>query len=401
MPRQDIAGTPRADPIGAASAHAGGGQSERRDLLVTTQTPVLRSGRAMRTYAIARALADSRPLDLLYVRFGAQQPDRAFREIEGVELHEVIASRGPRRAGAYIRARGEGVPRTLARAVSSELSRTAAKMARAPERGRVIADGPDAAAALMGLARRQAVIYNAHNLESAFRHELMDMSERDRRQLTRFETRLLQRFAQSWMVSDADIEGAKGLCPEAEIRYVPNAVDVSSIAPAAPNLAARQAVFVASFSYLPNRHALDFLVNEVMPRVWSQVPEAKLALAGSGLTEPPNTDPRVSVLGFVENLHALYASSSCAVVPLLQGGGSPLKLVEALAHGLPVIATSRACAGLRLRDGVECMVADGAEHFAQALARVLRDGAPEIAAEGRRAAGRLYSIEALSELIAP
>ncbi|HEV7943982.1 MAG TPA: glycosyltransferase [Solirubrobacteraceae bacterium] len=401
MTHQDIAGTPRADATGAASAPAGGGRSELRDLLVTTQTPALRSGRAMRTYAIARALAGRRPLDLLYVRFGAQEPDRAFREIEGIELHEAIASRGLRRVLAYMRARGEGVPRTLARAVSPELTRITARMARTPGRGRVIADGPDAAAALMGLARRQAVIYNAHNLESAFRHELVDMSERDRRQLTRFETRLLQRFAQSWMVSDADIEGARALCPQAEIRYAPNAVDVSGIAPAAPNLAARQAVFIASFAYLPNRHALDFLVKEVMPRVWSQVPEAKLAVAGSGLTEPPSTDPRVSVLGFVEDLDKLYASSSCAVVPLLQGGGSPLKLVEALAHGLPAIATQRACAGLRLRDGVDCVVANGAAGFAQALARVLRDGAPEIAAEGRRAAERLYSIEALSELIAP
>jgi polysaccharide biosynthesis protein PslH len=355
----------------------------------------------MRTYAIARALASSRPLDLLYVRFGAQEPDRAFREIEGVELHETIPSRGLRRVLAYLRARSEGVPQTLARAVSPELTRTAAKMARTPGRGRVIADGPDAAAALMGLARRRAVIYNAHNLESAFRHELIDMSERDRRQLARFETRLLQRFEQSWMVSDADIKGARALCPQAEIRYVPNAVDVSGIAPAASNLAARQAVFVASFSYLPNRHALDFLVKEVMPRVWSQMPEAKLAVAGGGLTEPPSTDPRVSVLGFVEDLHELYASSSCAVVPLLQGGGSPLKLVEALAHGLPVIATSRACAGLRLRDGIDCMIADGAAGFAAALARVLRDGAPEIAAEGRRVAERLYSIQALSGLLAP
>ena len=57
-----------------------------RDLLVTTHTPVLRSGQAMRTYGVARALAEHGGLDLLYVRFGASEPDAAFRAIPGVRL---------------------------------------------------------------------------------------------------------------------------------------------------------------------------------------------------------------------------------------------------------------------------------------------------------------------------
>ncbi len=72
------------------------------DLLVTTHTPVLRSGQTMRTYGIARALAAAGDgLALLYVRFEGDEPDAAFRSIPGIELHEVIASRGARRAFAY------------------------------------------------------------------------------------------------------------------------------------------------------------------------------------------------------------------------------------------------------------------------------------------------------------
>ena len=68
-------------------------------------------------------------------------------------------------------------------------------------------------------------------------------------------------------------------------------------------------------------------------------------------------DPRVEALGFVEDLPAAYARARCAVVPLLQGGGTPLKLIEALAYGLPVVATPRAAAGLAVRDGEHCLIA--------------------------------------------
>jgi glycosyltransferase involved in cell wall biosynthesis len=88
-------------------------------------------------------------------------------------------------------------------------------------------------------------------------------------------------------------------------------------------------------------------------------------------------------------------------VPLLQGGGTPLKFVEALAYGLPIVATSRAAAGLDVLDGVHCLVADGGAAFASALVRVLRDGAPELGAHGRELATARYSIEALSAMIAP
>ncbi len=88
------------------------------------------------------------------------------------------------------------------------------------------------------------------------------------------------------------------------------------------------------------------------------------------------------------------------MVPLLQGGGTPLKLIEALAYGLPVVATPRAAAGLEVRDGEHCLVADGAEAFAAALVRVLRDGAPELGRRGRELAERCYSLEALRAALA-
>jgi glycosyltransferase involved in cell wall biosynthesis len=372
-----------------------------RDLLVTTHTPVLGSGQAVRTYGVARALAAHRELDLLYVRFGETQPDAAFRAIPGIALHEVVSSRGLRRLLTYASARASGVPAGFARGISPELAREARRLAEAPDRGRVIADGPIAAAALAHLALRRPVIYNAHNLESGFRADVGGASSRQEQALLSFERGLLARAAESWMVSEPDLDGARALCPQAKLRYVPNVVDVAAITPVPPHMGEPRAVFVAGFTYLPNRIGLRFLLEEVMPLVWRELPDAQLALVGGGLRQPPSEDPRVQALGFVADLRDAYAGSTCAVVPLLQGGGTPLKLIEALAYGLPVIATPRAAAGLQLRDGEHCLIAGDANAFAAALVRVLRDGAPELARAGRELARERYSIEALSALVAP
>jgi glycosyltransferase involved in cell wall biosynthesis len=417
-----------------------------KDLLVTTHTPVLGSGRALRTYGVARALAAHGGLDLLYARFEGDAPDAAFRAIPGIELHEVVPARGARRLLAYGAARRAGVPEELARGISPELAAAAARLARTPDRGgggggggskgggkgggRVIADGPVAAAALARLAHKRPVIYNAHNFESGFRHELGDgHAMGGARALRAFERGLLERAAESWMASEADVAAARELCPAAQLRYVPNVVDVAAIAPVQPRPERRRAIFVANFAYEPNRNGLRFLLGEVLPRVWKDLPDAKLALVGASLehafgeadtgsdparsgsdlegsltTGPgpgvPVADPRVETLGFVDDLREVYDGASCAVVPLLQSGGTPLKLIEALAYGLPVVATPRAVAGLEVHDGEHCLVADGAEAFAAALVRVLRDGAPELAHRGRELAAERYSIEALSELVA-
>jgi glycosyltransferase involved in cell wall biosynthesis len=308
---------------------------------------------------------------------------------------------------AYLAVRLARVPADFARGVSPELTKRAEELAAAPERGRVIADGPTAAAALARLAGSRPVIYNAHNLESGFRGSIGALGVRGERALRSFERTVLERSSESWMVSNAELQAARELCPSARLRYVPNAIDVAAVAPVyehthrGVDAAGPAAIFVASFTYEPNRNALRFLLEDVFPSVWSELPDATLTVAGSGLERPPALDPRVQVLGFVEDLAAAYSGARCAVVPLLQGGGTPLKLIEAMAYGLPVIATPKAVAGLDVIDGKHCILAQDAQQFAEAVVRVLRDGAPELARSGRELVAERYSIEALSELVAP
>ncbi len=408
------------------------GNAPIRDLLITAHTPALGSGRGLRTYGITRALASHRPLDVLYVAFGAPAPDQAFLHIEGASFHRVEPSRGRARLQAYLRALLSGVPSDYARAVSPELIAAASAMAAESGRGRVIADGPTAAAALLRLSKARPVIYNAHNLESAFRHELHDRDDdragivRRLRALVRrsmlscFERRILSSFSESWMVSAADIAGARQLCRKARLRYVPNVVDVEAIEAARARVGAgahmrsrsspdsgqtgtlgANLVFVANFAYGPNRSALRFLLEQVMPRVWSALPSTRLTLVGGGLAQPPNDDERICAAGFVEDLGKLYAAADCAVVPLLQGGGSPLKLLEALAFGVAVVATPKAVAGLEVTDGVHCLVAGEAAEFARAIETVLSGGAPALGQQGHELVERSYSVEALSRMLDP
>jgi glycosyltransferase involved in cell wall biosynthesis len=372
-----------------------------RDLLVTTHTPALGSGQALRTYTLARALAATGDgLDLLYTQFGAPEPDRAFRAIPGIALHGVSSSRGASRAWGYLRARAAGIPHGIARGISPELAGAATRIAVAPGRGRVIADGPIAAATLRGLARRRPVVYNAHNLESSFRHELREPGMGSQRSLRRFERGLLAHACESWMVSPSDQAGAREICPNARIRYVPNVVDVRNVKALDVRADESRVLMVADFSYEPNRNALEFLLGDVMPRVWQALPDARLTLVGRGLENPGPQDARVQALGFVDDLDEVYASAACVAVPLLQGGGTPFKFIEALAHGVPVVATPRAAAGLEAQAGEHYREAADAEQFAHALVELLRDGDEGLGERGHALAQERYSIEALTELVA-
>ena len=361
-----------------------------RDLVVTSLTPTLASGTGLRTYGVVAALARHRPVDVAYVVHGADTPAPEYGGLENVNTLPLSASRGLRRGWAYARARSRGVPDDLARGVSPELAGAADSV---PSGDRLIADGPVVAAALLPLAGRRGAVYLAHNLESGFRGEGPGLAE--------FEREVLRTFSESWMATRADQRGASELAGGGiATRYVPNVVDVGRIAPVAP-AGGDVLLFVGDFTYAPNRAGLHFLVDEVLPIVWERRPGVRLLVAGRGAPEPPSDD-RIEVLGFVRDLRSVYERADAAVVPLLGGGGSPLKFVEALAYGLPVIATSHA-AGL-LEEGTArehfLVAGDGAE-FADAVSSLFeRPGlARRLGTAGRELAERSYSIDALATLL--
>jgi polysaccharide biosynthesis protein PslH len=361
-----------------------------RDLVVTSLTPTLATGTGLRTYGVVSALARHRTVDVAYVVHDGDMPAPEYSAIETLRTFPLSASRGLRRGLQYARARWGGVPDDLARGVSRELARAADS---APSETRVIADGPVVAGALLPLARRREVVYLAHNLESGFRGQGPA--------LARFECTVLRTFSENWMATHADQRGAGELAGQGvRTRYVPNVVDVQRIAPVEPS-GREVLLFIGDFTYAPNREGLRFLVEEVLPIAWQSRPRLRLLVAGRGLSGPPSDD-RIEVLGFVEDLRSVYTRADAVVVPLLHGGGSPLKFIEALAYGLPVIA-SRHAAGL-LEYGVPTehfLLAADPPGFAEAVSVLFEDRrrARTLGAAGRKLAERNYSIDALARLL--
>jgi polysaccharide biosynthesis protein PslH len=368
-------------------------------VLVTEHTPRLDSGHGLRRYAIARALAAERPLHIVYTVFGAAEPAPEFSGDERFRLHPVQAGRGPRRLATYLRARADGIPRGFARGVSPELIEGVRALH--GDATQVVADGPVAGAAtLVGGIR--PFVYNAHNVESDMRARVGDRDMGSARTLRRFEERLLRSATESWMVSERDMQLAAGLCPGASLRLVPNALDVAAIDPVEPDAEAHRILFVGSLDYEPNRRAIRLLVDDVMPRVWQKLPDARLRVAGRGAGERIEASERVEALGFVERIRDAYVGSSCVAIPLLEGGGSPLKFVEALAYGLPVVATPFAAAGLSVEPGRDFAEAEGTpDAFAGELVAVLRGERPGLGREGRELVARSYSVEAVSRALGP
>lgn len=148
-------------------------------------------------------------------------------------------------------------------------------------------------------------------------------------------------------------------------------------------------LFVGNFSYFPNQEAATFLVEQVVPRLRRHLP-ARLLLVGS------SAPPAVTALAsseFVE-LHAdvaevapFYRRAHVAALPLFAGGGTRIKVLEAFAHLLPVVATPIALEGIAARSGEHALVADSADDFSEACRVCLTD--PERAARLAAAAHRL------------
>jgi glycosyltransferase involved in cell wall biosynthesis len=363
---------------------------------VLGDVPVAGTGAQARCASVAAAMARvADELVIAYPMRGDLQPDARLRELPATRLLPVAGGRARTRLAQAAGQLARGRPLGLARSYKRPLRLAAA--AAAERADVVVADRLAAAAAVLdaGIRDRVATRYCAHNIEWTLRRDT-GTAERIRWAGTRrLERRVLSAFDESWMVSDADCSSSRELVPDAALRRVPNALDVSRMAMLEPT---REPVvlFVGSFDYEPNREALAFLADEVMPRVWPVVPEARLHVIGRWPGEPWRPrDERLLVHGFVPDVAAAYANARCAVAPLTTSGGTPLKIVEALAYGLPVVATEQAMRGLPdLRAAVH--VADGAEALARALARVLRPAYEHAtAAEGRRLVERGYSVEAL------
>ncbi len=140
----------------------------------------------------------------------------------------------------------------------------------------------------------------------------------------------------------------------------------------------RTMLFLGSFRHTPNQVALDWFTREVLPLVLTKIPDARLLVAGS---DPPPRhafhDPAnaIDLLGFVDDIQPLFATSAIFICPIRSGSGVRVKLLEAFASGIPVVSTTLGAEGLARVDGEFCALADEPRAFADSVIRLLEDSA--------------------------
>lgn len=185
------------------------------------------------------------------------------------------------------------------------------------------------------------------------------------------ERRWLPRFSLVLATSQADAEVARAIAPQARVAVYPNALPPTPLPVAGDEEAI---VFSGNMEYHPNVTAVRYFRREIWPRLRDRWPLLVWRLVGknpAAVRQYTGGDPRIEVAGPVVDAVCELARSRVAVVPLLTGSGTRLKILEAWAAGLPVVSTTIGAEGLPVRDGETALLADGAEAFAGAVTRLL------------------------------
>lgn len=240
----------------------------------------------------------------------------------------------------------------------------------------------------------------------------------------RHEAWLVKQFERTLVTSSLDKAAFVGLLDEfagdelrvlsERIEIVPNGVDLDHFAFRAPeNRPPARIIFSGKMSYHANITAALHLVNDIMPLVWADRPDAQVWLVGKDPSaevrklasdQPPLPDtgePRVVVTGAVPSMADYIQASTIAVAPLLYGAGIQNKALEAMSCGTPVVATSQATAALAIRAGEDVLVANGPEEFAVAVRELLDrpDLRATVGAAGRHYVERNHSWDAVCALL--
>jgi len=239
------------------------------------------------------------------------------------------------------------------------------------------------AAPLIATIRRHSqapLVYYGHDLhyrrlEDEARVNGSEAASREAQPMQRLERDVWRRVDVVLYPSEEEAAHVRALEPGTDARAIsPYAFDAVSQPESAGG---RQgALFVAGFAHPPNVDAAEWLVREVMPLVWREAPEVRLALVGANPSERVRAlgDERVEVTGYVsdEELEQRYAAARVAVVPLRFGAGVKNKVVEAMRYGVPLVATGVGAQGL---PGLEATatIADTAEGVAEGMLALLHD----------------------------
>ncbi|MDR2327942.1 MAG: glycosyltransferase family 4 protein [Acidovorax sp.] len=230
-------------------------------------------------------------------------------------------------------------------------------------------------------SHEQPFVLTEHNLESSlggatygrFPRWAWPLVKWDQWRCRRWERQVFDQAQRVVAVTTADA-GRMQQLTHTPVDVVVNGVDCQSFAAVQPTLQSRRILFVGNYEYAPNIDAVEWLLQDIAPLLWERQPEARLAIAGYALpTEWAQRwpDARIEWHGFVAELPALQRQCAAFVAPLRHGGGSKLKVLEALAAGLPLVSTGQGVSGLDIVSPEHYLAAESAQAMAEALDQLL------------------------------
>lgn len=185
---------------------------------------------------------------------------------------------------------------------------------------------------------------------------------------------LIRNFMACTVVSEKEKRLVSRILPDyRSIQVIPNCIHLADYDLASHQPEPGTIIFTGSFRYFPNYNAMTWFINGVFPQIIAQVPRTKLVITGDHANLPLPSNDHITLTGFVDDVRPLVANSSVSIAPLLQGGGTRLKILEAMALRTPVVATSKGAEGLDVTNGEEIIIADNETEFASAVVRLLYD----------------------------
>ena len=198
--------------------------------------------------------------------------------------------------------------------------------------------------------------------------------------MSAFERKMCRRFDAVVAVSTEDREQMQNEYGVAAVFDVPTGVDTNFFRPSGTEQpVAHNLVFTGSMDWLPNEDAISYFTEQVMPRIKREIPDVTLTVVGRNpypsLLELARRDPSVVVTGRVDDVRPYMERAAAYVVPLRIGGGTRLKIYEAMAMEKAIVSTTVGAEGLPVKDGAELLLADTAESLAAAVIKILNDKA--------------------------
>jgi glycosyltransferase involved in cell wall biosynthesis len=237
------------------------------------------------------------------------------------------------------------------------------------------------------------VVLNHHNFESAMLTSRADTEPSplkrlyyryEASRLLRSESRFCHRSRLNLTCSDDDAEAMKSAIGGGNFLSVPNGVDINYFYPdRSVAVAENSIVIVGGLSWYPNREAVEYFIHDIWPLIKVRIPDTSVDIIGRGPTPAmlklAETDEQFRVHGFVDDVRPYLWRARFYLCPIRTGGGTKLKILDALASGCCILADPFACKGIAVRDGVDVIYAQTPENYVDAMLELLDNPAREAA----------------------